>query len=364
MRQALAQLLTPELSELSSYVPHQGTFAVRLDANEAPPLNSERLRTGLASCLSDSAFERYPDALSRELRTAIAAKMGASAEEILVGVGSDEVVAMLLTALRRPRDKSGAATILTTTPSFVMYRISARVRGLRVMEVPLDEAWDLPTESMLRALEMAPPNIVFIASPNNPTATLADPERLETVIEAAKDSVVVIDEAYVPYAAKDALALYRRHDNVVIMRTLSKVGFAGLRVGWLLGRSELIAELDKVRQPYNMPAPSQLLATRVLTDYWDEVLAGVRAVQNERSRVQAAVNALPGFHAADSHANFLWLKTPGEAVDVFNALKTQGVLVRSFHGRGGRLTKHLRVTVGSVEQNNALLAALGEVSTK
>ena len=361
MRQALAQLLAPELAELTSYVPHAGQYAVRLDANESPRVDSERIRADLAGVLANATFERYPDAQARDLRAAIAARMGATPEEILVGVGSDEIVAMLLTALRQPKAKNGPATILATTPSFVMYRINARARGMRVLEVPLDDAWDLATDSMLRAVDMAPANVIFIASPNNPTGTLASRDRLEKLIVAAPDSVVVVDEAYVDFSDRDALDLYRQYDNVVVMRTLSKVGFAGLRVGWLLGRPELIRELDKVRQPFNLPGPSQLLATRVLSEHWDDVLASVRSIKAERSRLQQGVNALPGCSATDSHANFLWLNTPGDAGELFEALKSHGVLVRSFHTRGGRLARHLRVTVGTPPDNDAFLRALTAV---
>ncbi len=361
MRQALAQLLAPELAELTSYVPHPGQYAVRLDANESPPVDSERMRADLVSMLADATFERYPDAEARDLRAAIAAHMGATPEEILVGVGSDEIVAMLLTALRQPKAKNGPATILATTPSFVMYRINARARGMRVLEVPLDDAWDLATDSMLRAVDMAPANVIFVASPNNPTGTLASHDRLEKLIVAAPDSVVVVDEAYVDFSECDAVDLYRQYDNVVVMRTLSKVGFAGLRVGWLLARPDLIRELDKVRQPFNLSGPSQLLATRVLTEHWNDVQASVRSIRAERSRLQQAINELPECSAAESHANFLWLKTPGNAGELFEALKSQGVLVRSFHTRGGRLARHLRVTVSTRADNDAFLQALTAV---
>lgn len=364
MRPALARLFAPELRELTSYVPHGGSFPVRLDANEAPAVLSTEAAERLLQSVGKLALERYPDALAAELRGAIAAHMQVTPEEVLVGVGSDEVVAMLLTALRRPRDRSESATVLTTTPSFVMYRISARARGMRVVEVPLDDEWDLATESMLRAIEFAPPNVVFIASPNNPTSGLASLDRVEAVIRAAQDAIVVIDEAYVDYADRDAMSSYREHDNVVILRTLSKTGFAGLRVGWLVARPELVRELDKVRQPYNLPSPSQALATAVLRQHWPDVQASIARVRAERERMATRIRELPGFAVTSSQANFLWLRTPSEAGPLFEALQQQGVLVRSFHGRGGRLARQLRVTVGRASDNDAFLHALAKVSAR
>ena len=154
-------------------------MAIRLDANEAPALLSASARARLAEVAGSTAWQLYPDARSAHLREAIAAKTGVGADEVFAGVGSDEVIATLLTALVRPRVKNLVPTVLTTTPSFVMYRQSARARGLNVIEVPLDAEWDLAESSMLKALEMTPPNVVFIATPNNPTGNLMSRDRLE-----------------------------------------------------------------------------------------------------------------------------------------------------------------------------------------
>lgn len=362
MANPISDLLRPELAELGSYAPLAGDFDVRLDANEAPPLLSTRARARLAEVAATTAWERYPDARVAELRAAIAAKMGVSPEEVLAGVGSDEVISILLTVLARPRQANTAPTVLTTTPTFVMYRQSARARGMSVMEVPLDASWDLPDSSLLRAMEMTPPNLVFIATPNNPTGNLMSRERLERVIEAAAGALVVVDEAYVDYSSGDHLDLYRKHDNVAVLRTLSKVGFAALRVGWLVARPALIAELDKARCPYNLPSVSQSLATTVLTELGAEVAALAGAVKDERARVTAALEAMPRVSPTPSQANFLWVKTERPAGEVFDALCAKKILVRSFHGRGGRLASQLRVTVGTREENDAFLRALREVT--
>jgi len=357
----LAVTLNPALAELSAYVPVAGDYAVRLDANEAPELLSEAARARLNHALLHLRWERYPDATAPELRAALASYSGVSPEEVLVGDGSDEIITLLLTALSKPRDRADGALIMTTTPSFVMYRMSAKVRGQRVLEVPLDADWDLATDSLLRGIEMSPPNLIFIATPNNPTGNLASASRLEQLIQAAPNSLVVIDEAYIPYSDRNHLDLYRRYENVAIMRTLSKVGFAALRVGWLIARPTLTAEIDKVRLPYNLNSPAQVLGTLAVTELAPEIAHITKYVIAERARVSTALAALPGVSVTPSQANFLWFRSERPAAELFDGLRERGVLVRSFHARGGRLTHQLRVTIGTHDEDDRFLACLREL---
>jgi histidinol-phosphate aminotransferase len=359
---SIASLSRPELAELSAYLPDLASYRVRLDANEAPPLMSAAARKRISEVLSEGAWERYPDPSLGSLRQAIAQNLGVSAAEVLPGVGSDEVISLLLTAFVRPQAPSDTATVLTTTPSFVMYRMSARCRGLRVLEVPLDAGWDLSVEALKSALAIAPPNIVFIASPNNPTGNLMSRERLEQVIVAAPQTLFVIDEAYIAYSDRDQLELYRRFENVSILRTLSKVGFAAFRLGFLVGRPELVAELDKVRLPYNVPTPTQRVAELAFTELVPEVSRIAREVVAERARLVDTLSRLPRISVTPSQANFLWLRTERPAAELYEALKQRSILVRSFHGRGGRLSNQLRVTIGTPAENIELAAALTELS--
>jgi histidinol-phosphate aminotransferase len=354
-------LLRPELADIKPYLPTPGEFRIRLDANEAPPLFGPHVATRLAREFSRLALERYPDATAIGLRTAVAERLGAAPEEILLGVGSDEVIALLLTALVRPRRGSEPPAVLTTTPTFVMYKLSARLRGQRVVEVPLDADWDLAEESMLKGIDLSEPHLIFIASPTHPTGTLATRARLERVIERASQSLIVVDEAYVDYAERDQLDLVRRHDNVVILRTLSKIGFAALRVGWLVGNAKLVAELDKVRPPYNMNGVSQALAAVVLRDLWDDVRTLVEQVKTERARVFAELGTLPFLEVTPSQANFLWVKTARPAAELQRELSERGVLVRSFHASAGRLARQLRITVGTPEENDELIRCLTDL---
>jgi histidinol-phosphate aminotransferase len=215
---------------------------------------------------------------------------------------------------------------------------------------------------MLRGIELSPPNLIFIATPNNPTGNLVNCERLERLIQAAPKSLVVIDEAYIPYSAGDQLDLYRRYENVVVMRTLSKVGFAALRVGWLIARPELTAQIDKVRLPYNMNSPAQALGALAVTELKPEIQRIVEYVVAERERVRAALGVLPGISVTPSDANFLWFRCERPAADLFQGLQARGVLVRSFHQRGGRLANQLRVTIGTREENDRFLGGLRELT--
>jgi histidinol-phosphate aminotransferase len=240
-----------------------------------------------------------------------------------------------------------------------MYRVTARAHGWKAVEVPLDARWDLDPGPMKRAVEMMRPGLVFVASPNNPTGNRVSDERLAALLEAAGDALVVVDEAYVDYAAGGSLRAWReRFPRLGILRTLSKVGLAALRIGWLEADEALVREVDKARQPFNVSATSQAAAAAVLAEAWDDVRSHVAAVVRERERVARAIRELPGFDVVPSQANFVWVGTPRPAAETHAALQARGVLVRSFHASGGRLGNRIRVTIGTPEENDAMLEAL------
>jgi len=355
----LAALLRPELADLSSYVPVDAPgIDVHLDANEAPPHTSPAIRDAVRRAIERVALERYPDARATRLRAQIAARTGAKPEDLLIGTGSDEVIALLATTLARPRPERPQAVVLTPVPTFVMYRVTARAHGLMPVEVPLDQEWDLDVAMMTRAIAMMRPNVVYIASPNNPTGNAMSRERLARILEAASETFVVIDEAYVDYASGSLRNWRDTYKNLGILRTVSKIGLAALRVGWLEADGALVREIDKARQPFNVSATSLEAVATVLEDAWDEVGAHVASVVRERTRVAAAIGEMAGFEVTPSDANFVWVKTPRPAGDVVEALKARGVLVRSFHSLGGRLANQLRITIGTPQENSRLLEAL------
>lgn len=358
MNDALRSLLRPELAELSSYVPADPPgISARLDANEAPASASPVIREVVARAVAHVPLERYPDARAMELKAAIAARTGARPDELLVGTGSDEVISLVLNGLSRPRAKVPQPVLLTPTPTFVMYRVTGRAHGWKSVEVPLDADWDLDVAGTRRAIEALSPSVLFIASPNNPTSNRVSEARLTQVIEAAEGGLVILDEAYVDYAGPSLRGLRARYPHLAVLRTLSKIGLAALRVGWLEADAELVRELDKGRQPFNVSATSQLAAAAVLTEAWGAVEGEVKRVLAERRRVAEELARIPGFAVAPSDANFLWVRTERPAGEVVDALAARGVLVRSFHAAGGRLARQIRVTIGSERDNDRLLAA-------
>ncbi len=358
---ALEDVLRPELAELTAYVPASPSgIRFRLDANEAPPA-PRAVREVVAAAVAKVPLERYPDARALELKEAIAARTGAPASSLIVGTGSDEVIALLAAACARPRGRVPQATFMAPTPTFVMYRVTARAHGIRFVDVPLDASWDLDVASMTKALELMQPNVVFIATPNNPTGNRMTRARIEAVAEAAPDSLVVVDEAYVDYAAGGSLReLRERHRNVAILRTLSKLGLAALRIGWIEADDAIVGAVDKARQPFNVSATSQAAAAAVLRDAWGAVREHVATIVSERERVVFEMRAMRGVEPTPTEANFVWIRTEADARGVHEGLAARGVLVRSFHAAGGRMGKHLRVTIGTREENDALLVALRE----
>jgi histidinol-phosphate aminotransferase len=361
MIDALRALLRPELAEMAAYVPAAPAgIAVRLDANEAPPAASSAIRDAVTRALARLPLERYPDARATALKEAIGARTGAKADDLLIGTGSDEVISLLLNALAHPRPKLPQAVVLTPTPTFVMYRVTARGHGMKSAEVPLDASWDLDVGAMKRAIQATSPSVVFIASPNNPSGNRMSEAGLAEVIAAAGDALVVLDEAYVDYAAGSLRGWRDRYPNLGILRTLSKIGLAALRVGWLEADGELVREIDKVRQPFNVSATSQVAAAAVLAEAWPAVEEEIARVVRERGRVGTELASLSGLSVTPSEANFLWVRTARPAREVVEALAQRGVLVRSFHGVGGRLANQLRVTIGTERENDRLLEAMRE----
>ena len=398
--ETLGQLLRPELAELVAYVPHDPPgIEVRLDANEAPPV-SPAVREVVARAVASVALERYPDPRALRLKEAIGKRTGAKPSDLLIGTGSDEVIALVANALSWPRRRNTQGVILTPTPTFVMYRITARAHGLKPVEVPLDASWDLDVAMTKKAIAMMQPSVVFVASPNNPTGNRMSVDRLEEIVKAAGEkpsavtaaaakaateraksamaammlsatgteggeggAFVIVDEAYVDYSGPGASVRgwRERYPHLGILRTISKIGLAALRVGWLEADPGLVAEIDKTRQPFNVSATSQIAAAAVLEDAWDEVQAGVARVVAARDELSAAIGALEGFSVTPSGANFVWVKTPIAAERVHEHLVKDGILVRSFHKSGGRLGSQLRITVGTDAQNDRLLTSLAKV---
>ncbi|HEU4410891.1 MAG TPA: aminotransferase class I/II-fold pyridoxal phosphate-dependent enzyme [Polyangiaceae bacterium] len=359
-RPALDALLRPELAAARAYQPEPGPFVVRLDANEAPALWGPRARERFGAIARGAELNRYPDPAAAALKRSLAAYAGGAPDEYLVGAGSDEAIVILLSSLGRARAPGAAPRVVTVAPTFVMYRISAFVRGLEVLEVPLDERWRAPAGPLVEAIGRADPHVVFLATPNNPTGRVVEPDTMRAVVEGAPNALVVIDQAYGPYADERFDDWLGRYPNVALLGTLSKVGLAALRVGWLRARPELVRELDKMRSPYNLPALSQELAAAALDEFSDELGRIVGEVRRERAALARGLEGF-GFEVTPSQSNFLWARAPVPADALCSKLATCGVALRHFSSQAGRLREYVRVTVGTQREHALLFQALRQV---
>jgi len=346
------QLIRPEVLRLTAYHVADATGLVKLDAMEVPYLLPEALRDKLAEKLRAAAINRYPDPRANGVQTALRQAFAiAPAFDIMLGNGSDELIQIIASAVAKP-----GAALLAVEPSFVMYRMIAEFTGLRYVGVPLKADFALDEAAVLDAIEREQPELIFLAYPNNPTGNLFERAAIERIIAAAP-GLVVVDEAYHAFTGGmsflDDLA---RFNNLLLMRTVSKLGLAGLRLGYLVGKSSWIAQFDKLRLPYNINVLTQVAAEFALQHVAVLEQQAAQLVL-ERQRLRDALAAIPAVQVFESRANFILLRL-SDAVRVFAGLKQRGILVKCLHGGHPLLNECLRVTVGTPQENDAFLAAL------
>jgi len=349
----IKNMIRPEISALSAYhVPDAEGF-VKLDAMENPYLLPEPLQQELGEHLARVALNRYPQPSYRRLKQLIASKLGVPAgHEIVLGNGSDELIAMMSQACAKP-----GAKVLAPVPGFVMYAMSARFAGLEFVGVPLDADLRLNKQAMLAAIAEHQPAITYLAYPNNPTGTLYEVDDMVDIIRAVGDQgVVVVDEAYQPFAGVSFMSRLDEFDNLVVMRTVSKLGLAGIRLGYMAGHNALMAEFEKVRPPYNINVLTEAAAEFVLQriDVLDAQTAELRL---QREKLRIALEQLPGVHVFPSAANFLLIRV-ANAEQVFAKLAQQKILVKNVGKMHNLLENCLRITVSTPEENALFLAAL------
>lgn len=343
MRRPPFAIVNEGLASISAYRTHDAP-RIKLDANESPwPLPPEA-RARIAAALADAPLHRYPDLLAREVRALIAKRIGASPDELVLGAGSDEVIGILMAALNR----GDRPTVVTPAPSFVMIPITARVHGLTPIEVPLAGDWSIDLGAMRRAIDEHRPNLVYVATPNNPTGNRTLDDDLRSL---RSDGLLVVDEAYGPFASERSQLF---EPDVAHLGTLSKIGLAGLRLGWARLDAALAREVEKARPPYNLSTYTQIAARVVLGEMPELLDAQVRAIVSERERLGAALAALP-VRVFPSEANFFLVELD-DASAVHAALLAREIAVRRF--ADPRLAHHLRISVGTPEENDALLSAL------
>lgn len=353
------QLVRPEILDLRAYHVPDAQGMIKLDAMENPYRLPFELARKLSEVLAQTAINRYPDPRADELKAILRQAFAIPAElELMLGNGSDELIQITALALARP-----GATILSVEPSFVMYRLIAEVCGMRYLGVPLQPDFSLDEVAILEAMASHRPALVFLAYPNNPTGNAFDRAVIERIIRAAP-GLVVVDEAYHAFTGGlSFLPDVLRHSNLLVMRTLSKLGLAGLRLGYLVGAPAWIAELDKVRLPYNVGVLTQQ-AARLILQHLAVLEQQAALIVAERQRLKQALAAVEGVKVYDSVANFLLLRLR-EATAVFEGLKRRGILVKNLDGAHELLAGCLRVTVGTPEENRLFLDALkAELSTR
>lgn len=346
-------LLRKEVLALHAYHVPPGNNMVKLDAMENPYLLPPQLRGEIARLVADAAINRYPDAGAGRLKEKIRAVTGLGQDvELLLGNGSDEIIQLLALALAKP-----GATLLSVEPSFVMYKMIAAFAGMQYAGVPLAENFALDMPAMLAAIERHQPALVFLAYPNNPSGNLFDAEDVEQIILSAP-GLVVVDEAYYAFASASFLPMLARYPNLLVMRTFSKLGMAGLRLGFLAGSPAWLAQLEKLRLPYNIGVLTQLVAEKLLQHH-DVLLQQAEQIKQDRTWLYERLVGTVGVRAYPSEANFVLFHV-ARAGKVFEGLKQRGVLIKNMNGAHTALADCLRVTVGLPEQNELFIRALQE----
>lgn len=351
MSQLLTRYIRPDVLAMHAYLVQDSTGLLKLDAMENPFRLPDDLRAALGQRLADVAMNRYPGSRIDDLRAALA-KHAPLPEgfRLLLGNGSDELITLLSMACDVP-----GATVLAPVPGFVMYEVSAQLQGLKFVGVPLTADFALDEAAMLAAIKEHQPAIIYLAYPNNPTANLFDDAVIERIIQAAP-GFVVMDEAYQPFASRSFIGQAARYPNVLIMRTLSKFGLAGVRIGYLMGPQAVIQQIEKVRPPYNVSVLNAEAALFAL-EHQEEYDRQAAVLRSERDKLLAALQNLPGVTPFPSQANMILLRVP-DANAVFAGLKARGVLIKNVSKMHALLHNCLRLTVGTPQENEQMMLAL------
>ena len=353
-----SRLIRQDVQSMHAYAIQDSAGMVKLDAMENPHRLPASLQAELGQRLGALALNRYPDGRVNDLRQALAdyARMP-EGFDIMLGNGSDELIALLAMACDVP-----GGLVLAPLPGFVMYAMSAQLQGLKFIGVDLTPDFELDEAAMLAAIHQHKPSITYLAYPNNPTANLWDDAVIEKIIDAVGEQggLVVMDEAYQPFSSKSYIDRITRHSHVLLMRTMSKFGLAGVRLGYMMGPKVLIAEIDKVRPPYNISVLNYECALFAL-EHQDVFVAQARDLVAQRELLLAALGALAGVKVWKSDANMILARVLGDgdrAAKVFEGMRARKVLVKNVSKMHPLLHNCLRLTVGTFDENAQMLAAL------
>ncbi|MDI6775886.1 MAG: histidinol-phosphate transaminase [Syntrophales bacterium] len=353
----LKNLIREEVLSQMAYPAEAPSCKIKLDANENPFTLPTPLKDSIFEAMKKIDLNRYPEPGSHRLRTRFAGYYGVEEDMLMIGNGSDELIHILCTALT-----GQTLDVIIPVPTFAMYSISALNNGHRVIGVPLDASFDLDVDAILRHLATTKTTpLIFLSYPNNPTGNCFSQQKIEAIIEQST-GIVVVDEAYFPFSGKTFLPFLNRYENLVILRTLSKIGLAAMRIGFLIGPASLIHELDKVRLPYNLNALSQVVAGFYL-DNEATFLKQAEEIINMREELFKALKEMEGVHPYPSEANFIFFSCDFDVDSVYNNLLAKGILIKNFNAPG-IMRNCMRVTVGNREENEEFLAALKGIIAK
>ncbi|WBS05638.1 histidinol-phosphate transaminase [Pseudoduganella sp. SL102] len=351
----IANTIRPDVrSDKSYHVPDASGF-VKLDAMENPYQLPEALRRELGNRLAEVALNRYPAAAYGPLKERIRAKLGVPAGyDVLLGNGSDELIA-IMAATCAWQDRR--AVMLAPVPAFVMFQRSAQVAGMDFVGVALKADLTLDLPAMLAAIEQHRPALIFLAYPNNPTGNLFDTADIEAILRAqGEHGLVVVDEAYEPFAQQSFMERLPEFANLIVMRTLSKLGLAGIRLGYMSAAPALLEQFEKVRPPYNINVMTQAAAEFAL-DHVEVLNEQARLLREQRTALAAALAAIPAVQVFPSAANFITIRVP-DADSIHAKLVSRKILIKNLSKMHSVLTNCLRVTVSTPDENAAFLDAL------
>jgi len=355
LTERMARYFRADVQGMHGYAVQPSAGLVKVDTMENPFGLPPDLRRALGERLAEVALNRYPAERGEVLRAELARHAHLPDDcALMLGNGSDEIISLLTLACATHMAGGARQTVLAPLPGFVMYEMSAKLLGLDFVGVPTTADFELDGEAMRAAIRRHQPALVWLAYPNNPTANLWSEADIDAIVEAAP-GLVVMDEAYQPFAARDSLERLKRHEHVLIMRTMSKFGLAGVRIGYLMGRKALLAEVDKLRPPFNVSVLNAEAALFAL-EHVDEYASQAAVIRGERERVFQALAAMPGVQAFPSEANMLLARVPDPKA-VFEGMRRRGVLIKNIAGLHPLLRGCVRITIGTPDENAQMLAA-------
>jgi histidinol-phosphate aminotransferase len=343
----IVSLIRPEVRALTAYHVDETPVRIKLDAMENPFSLPAAIRTKIAAAVREAKINLYPDPSAKELKRSIAALWKMKPEQMILGNGSDELIQAIILAFGGP--------VLVPVPTFAMYEITSRALAQKVVTVPLTDDFDLDADSLIRKAEQKRARVIFLASPNNPTGNRFSDAAVRKVLQQSS-AAIVIDEAYYSFSGKSWLPQLHKHPNMILLRTLSKIGFAGLRTGVLCASPEIVGELNKIRLPYNINGLSQTVGVAALK-HKTVINRQIAVLISERNKLYNALSKMRSVTVYPSETNFILFRTASDASGIQKKLKRAGILIKDLN-RPGPLKNSLRVTIGTPEENREFLTKL------